>query len=146
MEEAEKKEVPEDSESKELAPDIEEKKPSSFLSSLKKVVAHTVESGKEASSLSAEIYEKSELKGKIDKASQETKQFLDERGITEQAIKAYGATQEHLDKVSGAKILAIVEGRLALQEKYNNLLATKLHEALQRIESLEEQLSRLKLK
>ena len=37
--------------------------------------------------------------------------YLDDKGITEKAWKAYDAIQEHFDAVSGAKILRLVEER-----------------------------------
>lgn len=42
-----------------------------------------------------------------------------------------------VDVVSGAKLLAEVREMITLQEKYNDTLATKLEEALQRIAVLE---------
>lgn len=87
-----------------------------------------------------EEYEHSDVKRYLDKLSAETKRFLDEHGITEHVSKAYDTTQEQLDVVSGSKILRLVEERLELQEKYNDVLATKLSEALQRIELLEARL------
>ncbi|MCA9463023.1 MAG: hypothetical protein KC563_02515 [Nitrospira sp.] len=84
-----------------------------------------------------ETYGESELKKKLDEAVSHSKDYLDDKGITEKALKAYDATQEHFDAVSGAKILRLVEERGELQAKYNDILATKLQEALQRIEALE---------
>lgn len=49
---------------------------------------------------------------------------------------------EHFDTLSGAAILRLVEERLEVQARYNDLLATKLDEALRRIETLERQLHR----
>jgi|GEM_PF-6515659 len=45
---------------------------------------------------------------------------------------------EGFDVASGKKILALVEERLELQTLYNNVLAVKLEEALNRIAVLEE--------
>lgn len=45
---------------------------------------------------------------------------------------------EGFDVASGKKILNLVEERLELQMQYNNVLAVKLEEALNRIEALEE--------
>lgn len=73
----------------------------------------------------------------MEQLSSSTKRFLDGKGITEHVSKAYDTTQQHLDAVSGAKIRRLVEERLELQEKYNDILATKLFEALQKIEALE---------
>ena len=48
-----------------------------------------------------------------------------------------GKVNSSLDTVSGAKLLAEVREMVSLQEKYNDVLATKLEEALQRIQVLE---------
>ena len=42
-----------------------------------------------------------------------------------------------MDVISGKKLLELVEQRLELQAQYNDVLATKLDEALQRIAALE---------
>lgn len=49
-----------------------------------------------------------------------------------------GAVGEGFDVVSGKKLLQLVEERLELQTQYNDILATKLEEALRRIAALEE--------
>ena len=48
---------------------------------------------------------------------------------------------EKLDVISGQAMYGLVQERLDLQDRYNDLLATKLHEALERISELEKQLS-----
>ena len=79
----------------------------------------------------------------------DTKKFLDEKGITEQAVKATdkalnkalkvkGKYSKTMDEISGAKIMELVEKRLEIQSEYNDILATKLEEALERIEKLEQ--------
>ena len=82
-------------------------------------------------------YADSDLKRQVEEYASQTKQFLDEKGITDKAAEAYQTTQEHLDTVSGARLLQLVEERLTLQEKYNDILATKLEELIQRVEKLE---------
>ena len=54
-------------------------------------------------------------------------------------------TSEVLDTVSGQKILEHMEERNVLQDKYNDILATKLEEALHRIEVLEKFLPKVRL-
>jgi hypothetical protein len=71
---------------------------------------------------------------------------LDERtGIVTKTREAVGGAADvmgdTLDKVSGHALLSRVEDCLATQATYNNLLATKLDEALQRIAALEARLS-----
>ena len=124
----------------------EESKASALFSGLRKSLSTGVEKGKEAALRGKQIYQKSEVKHTVDRASEDTKQFLEERRVLEKASKAYEATQEHLDKISGAKLHKLVEERMVLQNQYNAILATKLHEALSRIEALEQQLSKSDLK
>ena len=85
-------------------------------------------------------FEASSLKQNLDRAMQTAKQALDDSGATAVTSKVYEVTQDHLDAVTGAKILRLVEERLEIQARYNDILATKLHEALQRLEVLEQKL------
>jgi len=57
---------------------------------------------------------------------------------SESAKTAADSVGEGFDVVSGKKILDLVEQRLELQARYNDVLATKLQEALQRIDVLEK--------
>jgi Asp-tRNA(Asn)/Glu-tRNA(Gln) amidotransferase A subunit family amidase len=82
--------------------------------------------------------ETSSLKQSVDRAMQTAKQALDSSGAT--AAKVYEVTQDHLDGVTGAKILRLVEERLEIQARYNDILATKLNEALRRLEAIEQRL------
>ncbi len=75
------------------------------------------------------------------------KKYMDDKGITEKAEQGLSKAKdiseiagEHLDQISGKKILEIVEQRLEMQTEYNDLLATKLEEALRRIDVLEKQI------
>jgi len=83
-------------------------------------------------------YESSELKTTIDGKAVKAKQFLNESGVTAVAKQATTATSDVFDTVAGTKTLRAVEERLELQSKYNDVLAAKLEEALQRIAKLEE--------
>ena len=53
------------------------------------------------------------------------------------ALDASDAFSNRIDELSGEKMFKEVEERLNQQDKYNDILATKLHEALQRIQDLE---------
>jgi hypothetical protein len=93
-------------------------------------------------------YDKSGAKVEVEKRLRDAKSFLDENGITEKAEVGIKKVQElseiasdNLDKVSGKKILELVEARLSIQTQYNDILASKLEEALDRIRALEEKLS-----
>ncbi len=61
--------------------------------------------------------------------------------VSDASIKVGGvavdAVKEGLDSVSGQKMYDLVQERLAVQDQYNDVLAAKLHEALERIEALE---------
>ena len=90
-------------------------------------------------------YEKSGAKDEVDKKLGETKKYMDEKGITskleegiDRAKEVGEVAGEHLDKLSGKEILELVEQRLAVQTEYNDVLATKLEEALSRIAELEK--------
>ena len=83
-------------------------------------------------------YQESSLKEAVDDTAQKTKSYLDESGISGHAAKLSTATTEQLDSVSGKKIMEELLHQKALQEDYNNILATKLEEALTRIARLEE--------
>jgi len=53
------------------------------------------------------------------------------------ALDASDAFSNRIDELSGEKMFKEVEERLNQQDKYNDILATKLHESLQRIQDLE---------
>ncbi|MBI3429053.1 MAG: hypothetical protein HY050_03140 [Actinobacteria bacterium] len=95
-----------------------------------------------AAKLAKESYERSGVSSKVSAASKTTKEFLDNTGVTDAATRLANATDDHLDTISGAKLLALVEEKLAIQSKYNDILATKLEEALDKIKRLEENGSR----
>jgi hypothetical protein len=61
--------------------------------------------------------------------------------VSDAGFKAGGiavdAVKEKLDSATGQKMYDLVQERLAVQDQYNDVLAAKLHEALQRIEALE---------
>src|SRR4030067_764508 len=90
-----------------------------------------------------EEIEKIELKEKAKKQTEKVKTFLEDKGITPKIKTATDFTEKQLDILSGNKALKLVEERLILQEKYNDILATKLDEALSRIENLEIKLNDL---
>lgn len=87
-------------------------------------------------------YEKVKLKEITKEKAKKAKNFLDEKGVTSKIKTASEFTGEQLDILSGSKALKLVEERLVLQERYNDILATKLDEALSRIEDLEMKLNK----
>lgn len=57
--------------------------------------------------------------------------------ISRRGQKVANTANKQLDILSGKEVLAVVQARLDLQARYNDVLATKLEEALARIEKLE---------
>lgn len=88
-------------------------------------------------------FDKLELKKKAKEKTKKAKKYLDDKGVTSKIKTAAEFTEEQLDILSGSKALRLVEERLMLQEKYNDILATKLDEALNKIENLETKLNEL---
>lgn len=70
--------------------------------------------------------------------TQKAKETIAQSAVVESAAKASRIAGEHFDTLSGAAVLQLVEERLELQARYNDLLATKLDEALERIAQLEK--------
>jgi len=91
----------------------------------------------------SEKYRQSPLQGKMDNAAGWTKEQLHRSGVAAAAKTVTEKTSDVLDTVSGQKILELMEERNVLQDKYNDILATKLEEALRRIEALEKLLPKL---
>ncbi len=83
-----------------------------------------------------------QAKSKVTEATNKTKGLLDDYGVTDKVNAASDTVGEHLDTISGAKQLQLVEERLALQSQYNDILAQKLDEALDRINELESQVKK----
>ena len=51
------------------------------------------------------------------------------------------AVVERLDQVTGKQLVELLEQRLRVQDEYNDILATRLAEALERIAALEEKVA-----
>lgn len=73
----------------------------------------------------------------VTEVSGKTKSVVENSAVGKAAGRLSKNVGEQLDSVTGAKILALVEERLQIQSRYNDLLATKLEEALHRIAALE---------
>lgn len=109
-----------------------------------KIADQAAEAGASASHVAKEAYERSGLRSKVGAVSRGTKDLLETSGVSDTAAHFSRAAGEQLDTLSGAKLLELVEERLAIQSKYNDILATKLQEALDRIQRLEAAISSLK--
>lgn len=88
-----------------------------------------VESGKQ-------VYTGSKLESAINFIDGE----LDQRGAKKAIQDTTGAVVGKLDQVTGKRLLELLESKLRLQDEYNNVLATRLAEALERISKLEARL------
>ncbi len=80
-------------------------------------------------------------KGCVDRISKDKQVNAVVKTVSDAGFKAGGiavdAVKEKLDSATGQKMYDLVQERLAVQDQYNDVLAAKLHEALQRIEVLE---------
>lgn len=78
--------------------------------------------------------------GAREHADQITDQYQNSRAreYVEAVLKQTG---QGLDTISGKAMYELVRDRLDLQDRYNDLLATKLQEALDRIQALETKLA-----
>jgi len=83
-------------------------------------------------------YRESNLNTKVNETAARAKQLLEESGVKDKALLVTEKVSGHLDTLSGQKLLELVEQRLTLQAQYNDILATKLEEALNRINELEK--------
>ena len=84
------------------------------------------------------LIDKSRVKEKSKHIYKKTDEFLDKKGIKAAAKKAGEVSKENMDTFTGQKHLKLLEEKMILQQRYNDILATKLEEALQRIEALEK--------
>ena len=86
----------------------------------------------------SEKLKNSDLKDRVSDAGSWTKEQFHRSGVGAATKVVTQTTSDVLDTVSGQKILDLMEERNALQDKYNDILATKLEDALRRIELLEK--------
>ncbi len=62
---------------------------------------------------------------------------LDQRGAKRAIKDTAGAVVGKLDQVTGKRLIELLESKLRLQDSYNDILATRLAEAIERIAKLE---------
>ena len=67
---------------------------------------------------------------------------LEERGIKDAFADAAEAVGDKLDQVTGKQLVELLEAKLRRQDEYNDILATRLSEALHRIAALEKKAGR----
>ncbi|MBI2486455.1 MAG: hypothetical protein HYW01_05770 [Deltaproteobacteria bacterium] len=88
-----------------------------------------------------EVVEKNpEIVNKAKKLASDVHKKYVESGAEEKVDIFTNKSSEKLDEISGHAMYKLVEERLAEQDRFNDLLATKLHEALERISELERKL------
>jgi hypothetical protein len=99
-----------------------------------------------AREVTSAVYDSSGLRGAVDHASEilgEQGQRLDEQtGLLTKAQHVAEAASDTFDRVTGKAILDMVTAFLEEQSRYNDLLATKLDEALKRLDALEAAIRR----
>lgn len=74
----------------------------------------------------------------LDRFSEYADEVAERTGTKKMAMKVSKQVSDGFDAVTGAKILELVEQRLEIQSKFNDILATKLDEALEKLKMLEE--------
>ena len=89
---------------------------------------------------SQSCYEKSGAKKQIDDLSEKAHKHYSESGLKDHVDSVSGNISNQFDVVSGKAMYDAVLERLALQEEYNDILASKLFEALEKIQELEKRL------
>jgi hypothetical protein len=106
----------------------------------KQTLSVSVEATRDAIEISKQVYAGSRIESAVNYLDSE----LEQRGV-KQAIKETSvAVGGKLDEVTGKRLLELVEHRLQMQDLYNDVLATRLAEALDRISRLEAQLADFK--
>ena len=83
-----------------------------------------------------------ELKKKFDSLVKSTTKYLNDSGVTEKVNQVSEVAEDQFDTISGFKQFKLVEEQLELQGKYNDILAQKLEEALDRIAMIESKFSK----
>jgi len=83
------------------------------------------------------------LKEHAKNVSEEVSKRYVESGVKKHVDTVKTKSGEKIDMFSGQAMYELVQERLSLQDRYNDLLATKLHEALERICELEKKISDL---
>jgi hypothetical protein len=68
---------------------------------------------------------------------------LDQRGAKKAVKETAGAVVDKLDQVTGKRLIELLEAKLQTQDTYNDVLATRLAEALERVAKLEARVGEL---
>lgn len=98
----------------------------------KSAVTNTAEAGKQ-------VYSKTGVESVVTYLDSE----LDRRGVKQSLSDTSTAIGNKLDEVTGKRLVDLLEERLQLQDSYNDILATRLAEALDRLDHVESRLREL---
>ena len=85
-------------------------------------------------------FEKSGAKDFVDQALGAGNDLLKKTRISETASQISESVNNELDSISGKKIMEKLTAHIVLQEQYNDVLAGKLEETLNRVEELEKKI------
>ena len=80
----------------------------------------------------------------VSDAAESTAKKYNESKVKEGIDYVSDGTSNQLDVISGQKMYDLVQEKIELQNNINDILAHKLHEALNRIDKLEEEIKTLK--
>jgi len=116
----------------------------STYSKFKSLLGNSIEAASLAGSEFIEKHPK--IKEHAKRVSEGVSSKYEETGAKKHVDTIKTKSGEKLDVVSGQAMYELVEERLSLQDRYNDLLAIKLHEALERIAELEKKLLELNSK
>lgn len=105
---------------------------------MQKKLRHAVKVVADAADSVASNFANSQVGAKVADAARSANREFQNSAVKQKLVDVQEGVSDHLDTLSGAKILQLVEERLEVQAKYNDILATKLDEALQRLAALEK--------
>ena len=78
----------------------------------------------------------------LDRAVEFIDDQLDDRGVKKAVGSAVDAVSDRFDQVTGKQLVELLEERLRIQDEYNDVLASRLADALERIAAIEKRLSK----
>ncbi|MGE4519929.1 MAG: hypothetical protein AB7E04_10535 [Desulfobacteraceae bacterium] len=102
------------------------------------VTSKATESASKLANATSQKYDQSIAKEKINCLVSATNKKYEEIGVKEKVNTITDKVTEHFDVISGQAMFQAIQDYLVKQEQYNNVLASKLVEALDRIRQLEE--------
>ncbi len=98
------------------------------------------DSVEELANSTGKLYLESGAKRQLDTLTTTAKKHYDESGLNDQAKAISDTVSDQFDIVSGQAMFQAIQDYMAKQDQYNDILANKLFEALERIRNIEESL------